>query len=200
LFSKLNIVHTATVVNGNPLRSERALILGVPAVALLTGLVWLAGQSLDVTFLPDRGASWYYWKLPEPTAWTRLSAWLGYAAHQIFSWAFIWYAQTRIRRYTGDLKTVNVAALAMNLGFVALHLVQTQLFYDGIAQDVSIFSSQGSVVLLLVVVLLMENRRRGLVAGKRVPLPEAVTDFARRYHGYLFSWLAANLGRGMVAA
>ncbi|MGC7094338.1 hypothetical protein ACPZ19_06725 [Amycolatopsis lurida] len=41
---------------------------------------------------------------------------------------------------------MNVIALAANLGFIALHEVQTQLFYDGLAQDVSIFSSQGSVV------------------------------------------------------
>lgn len=78
----------------------------------------------------------------------------------------------------------------MNTGFVALHTVQTHLFYDGLAQDVSIFSSQGSVVLLLVVVLLMENRRRGLFAGKPAPLGKEVVAFARRYHGYLFSWAA----------
>jgi hypothetical protein len=171
------------------LRSERALVWGVSAAALLTGVVWLLGQTLhDVTLLPDQGAAWYYWQLPEPTAWTRLSGWLGYAAHQIVSWGLIWYAQTRTRRYTRGLKRINVVALGANLGFVALHAVQTQVFYDGLAQDVSIFSSQGSVVLLLVAVLLMENRRRGLVAGKRVPVPAAVGDVVRRYHGYLFSW------------
>ncbi|MDR7320025.1 hypothetical protein ACH45F_32490 [Catenuloplanes sp. NPDC020197] len=177
------------MVNDSALRSERALLIGVPAVALLTGLVWLAGQGLrPIAFLPDTGASWYYWQLPEPTAWTRLSAWLGYAAHQIVSWGLIRWAQTRVRRYSRGLTRFNVLALAANLGFVALHLVQTHLFYDGLAQDVSIFSSQGSVVLLLVVVLLMENRRRGLVAGRRAPIPATVVDFARRYHGYLFSW------------
>ncbi|MBB3094229.1 hypothetical protein FHR83_001881 [Actinoplanes campanulatus] len=177
------------MVNETPFPSERALILGVPAVAVLTGLVWLLGQSLtDVTLLPDQGASWYYWKLPEPTAWTRLSAWFGYAAHQIVSWGLIWWAQTHARRYTRGLKRVNVVALAANLGFIGLHELQTHLFYDGLAQDVSIFSSQGSVVLLLVVVLLMENRRRGLIAGKPMPIPASIGDFVRRYHGFLFSW------------
>ena len=169
-------------------RSERALVLGVLAVALLTGAVWLLGQRLHVVLLPDQGAAWYYWKLPEPTVWTRLSAWLGYAAHQVVSWGLIYYAQTRVRRYTRGLKRVNVVALAANLGFVALHALQTQVFYDGLAQDVSIFSSQGSVVLLLVVVLVMENRRRGLVVGRRAPITAPVGDIARRYHGYLFSW------------
>ena len=171
------------------MRSERILLWAVPAVALLTGLVWLTGQSLrDVTLLPDQGAAWYEWKLPGPTAWTRLSAWFCYAAHQIVSWGLIYYAQTRVHRWSRGLKRVNVLAIGANLGFVALHVVQSQLFYDGLAQDVSIFSSQGSVVLLLVAVLLMENRRRGLVAGKRAPIPEVVVDFVRRYHGYLFSW------------
>ncbi|MFC4852076.1 hypothetical protein [Actinophytocola glycyrrhizae] len=176
------------MLNKVTVRSERVLVLGVLAVLLLTGVVWLLGQRLHVAFLPDQGAAWYYWQLPEPTVWTRLSAWLGYAAHQVVSWGLIYYAQTRVRRYSIGLKRVNVVALAANAGFVALHLAQTHVFYDGLAQDVSIFSSQGSVVLLLVVVLLVENRRRGLFAGRRAPLPAGVADVARRYHGYLFSW------------
>lgn len=173
-------------------RSDRAvLVWGVAASALITGLVWLLGQRLHgIALLPDQGASWYYWKLPDPTFWTRASAWVGYAAHQLVSWGLIYYAQTRIRRYTTGLHRINVIALAANGGFIALHALQTQLFYDGIAQDVSIFSSQGSVVLLLVVVLLMENRRRGLVLTWSAPISAQVVGFARRYHGYLFSWAA----------
>ncbi|WP_205215174.1 hypothetical protein [Amycolatopsis albispora] len=163
---------------------------GVVAAAVLTGLVWVFGQGLAVTLLPDQGASWYYWKLPDPTFWTRASAWLGYAAHQLVSWWLIFYAQRHVRRYTTGLHPVNVVALAANLGFIALHEVQTRVFYDGLAQDVSIFSSQGSVVLLLIVVLLMENRRRGLFFGRRAPLSAEVVRFARKYHGYLFSWAA----------
>lgn len=171
--------------------AHRVLVVGIAASAVLTGLVWLLGQRLHgVRLLPDQGASWYYWKLPEPTAWTRVSAWLGYAAHQAAFWGLIYYAQTRVRRYASGLHAVNVAALAVNLGFVLLHTLQTQLFYDGLAQDVSIYSSQGSVVLLLVAVLLMENRRRGLFLGRPAPIGEQVVAFARRYHGYLFSWAA----------
>ena len=177
-----------SMLNIGAVRSERVLVTGVIAVVVLTGVVWLAGRGLHVVLLPDQGAAWYYWKLPEPTVWTRLSAWLGYAAHQVVSWGLIYYAQTRVRRYSRGLKKVNIVALGANVGFVALHLLQTQLFYDGLAQDVSIFSSQGSVVLLLVIVLLMENRRRGMFAGRKAPIPATVGDFARRYHGYLFSW------------
>jgi hypothetical protein len=173
-------------------RSGRGvLVWSVVASVLLTGLVWLLGQRLHgVALLPDQGASWYYWKLPDPTFWTRASAWVGYAAHQLVSWGLIYYAQTRVRRYTTGLHRVNVVALAANGAFIALHALQTQVFYDGLAQDVSIFSSQGSVVLLLVVVLLMENRRRGLVLTWSAPVSAQVVGFARRYHGYLFSWAA----------
>ncbi|MBG0826663.1 hypothetical protein HS041_02595 [Planomonospora sp. ID67723] len=171
--------------------AHRVLVIGIAASAVLTGLVWLLGQRLHgIRLLPDQGASWYYWKLPEPTAWTRASAWLGYAAHQASIWGLIYYAQTRVRRPASGLHAVNVVALAVNFGFVLLHTVQTHLFYDGLAQDVSIFSSQGSVVLLLVVVLLMENRRRGLFLGRPAPIRDEVTGFARTYHGYLFSWAA----------
>ncbi|MFC5289560.1 hypothetical protein ACFPM7_21105 [Actinokineospora guangxiensis] len=180
MFSMLNITRSP---------GSRAIVLGLTASAVLTGVVWLLGQRLhDVALLPDQGAAWYYWQLPEPTAVTRASAWLGYAAHQIVSWGLIYYAQTRVRQYTSGLHKVNVVALAANFGFIVLHLVQTQLFYDGLAQDVSIFSSQASVVMLLVAVLLMENRRRGLLLGKPAPLGQEVVRFVRRYHGYLFSW------------
>lgn len=163
----------------------------IAACFALTGVVWLIGEVIARTdLLPDQGASWYYWKLPEPTVWTRVSVWASYAAHQLTSWGLIFYAQTRVKTYARGLHPVNIAALAANFGFIVLHMVQSLLFYDGLAQDVSIYSSQGSVVLLLVVVLLMENRRRGLFLGRSVPLSRRVTDFARRYHGYLFSWAA----------
>ena len=93
-----------------------------------------------------------------------------------------------MRRYTTSLKPVNVAALGLNALFVGLHFAQTHVWYDGLAQDVSIFASQGSVVLLLVWVLLMENQRRGLAFGRPAPFAGEVVRFARTYHGYLFAW------------
>jgi len=171
--------------------ARRILLLGVAAAALLTLGVWAGGfRLLDQPLLPDQGPSWYVWKLPDPTVWTRLSAWGGYLAHQLVSWGLIWWAQTHVRRYSTTLHPINVIALLANLGFIGLHQLQTQLFYDGLAQDVSIYSSQGSVIVLLVVVLLMENRRRGLAFGRPAPIKDEIIAFARKYHGYLFSWAA----------
>jgi hypothetical protein len=40
------------------------------------------------------------------------------------------------------LHKLNIIALGMNAVFILLHLFQTQIWYDGLAQDVSIWSSQ----------------------------------------------------------
>jgi len=103
-------------------------------------------------------------------------------------WGLIYYAQKNVKRYKAGLHKVNIIALAANVFFILLHFVQTHIWYDGLAQDVSIWSSQASVVLLLVAVLLMENSRRGLFWGKKAPISKEVTRFVRVYHGYVFSW------------
>jgi hypothetical protein len=167
----------------------RALWIGILFSAAFTGIIALAGPRLAaIPHLPDRGAAWYYWRLIDPTFMTRASAWGLYALHQLSLWGLIYYAQTRVKKYTVGLHPVNIAALALNAVFITLHFVQTHVWYDGLAQDVSIFSSQGSVVLLLVWVLLMENNRRGLLFGKKLPISAQITRFARKYHGYLFAW------------
>jgi hypothetical protein len=167
----------------------RVLVLGIVISVLFTGAIWALGPRLRaVPHLPDIGASWYYWKLPGPTTWGRITAWGFYALHQLALWGAIYYAQTRVRRYTTGLHPVNWVALGINALFIALHIVQTHVWYDGLAQDVSIWSSQGSVILMLVLILIMENRRRGLFLGRKVPLPERAVGFVRRYHGYVFGW------------
>lgn len=169
----------------------RALWGGIAFSALFTLLVWALDSRLEPirqTFLPDTGAAWYWWQLPNPTFWTQFSAWALYLVHQFAIWYLIYYAQTRVKKYTTGLHPVNLWALGINAVFVLLHLLQTHLFYDGLAQDVSIFSSQGSVIVLLVMVLLMENKRRGLFFGKKVPIKTSIVDAVRKYHGYFFAW------------
>jgi hypothetical protein len=169
--------------------AKEALMGGVLFSLIFTAIIGWAGQWIDHTgFIPDQGASWYYWKLPEPTFWTHFTAWSFYALHQIALWALIYRAQQQGLRYTPGLHRVNRLALGVNAAFIILHLFQTHIWYDGLAQDVSIWTSQGSVVLMLVVILLMENRQRGLFWGKKVPFPKATIDFVRRYHGYVFAW------------
>jgi hypothetical protein len=162
---------------------------GVLFSAAFTGLIWLLSDRLEAIYkLPDQGALWYYWKLPEPTVITRATAWGGYLLHQIGNFYLIYKAQKARPSYTTGLHSFNIQALALNVAFSVVHLIQTHLFYDGLAQDVSILTSQGSVIVLLIWVLLMENPRRGLFFGKKVNFAKDVLQWARKYHGYLFSW------------
>lgn len=166
-----------------------ALWIGVVASALFVSFIWMLGGRLAaIPHRPDQGASWYYWMLVTPTFWGRATAWGFYLLHQVAIWWLIFAAQRRRQRYGAKLHWFNYTALVVNAIFIALHVVQTQFWYDGLAQDVSIWSSQWSVILLLVLVLMMENPRRGLFFGYRAPLAQRAVDFVRKYHGYYFAW------------
>jgi hypothetical protein len=141
-----------------------------------------------VAFAPDTGFAHYYWKLTEPTVWSRLTAWGGYILHQVSIWGLMYYAQEKGLKYSDKLHPVNVLALGLNAVFILLHLLQTHLFYDGLAQDTHIMTSQGSVIILLAMVLVMENQRRGLALGARAPMMQEAGRAMRKYHGYIFSW------------
>lgn len=172
-----------------PLRKDNlALFGGILFSLLYTALIFLLSNRLSVDFAPDTGFAHYFWKLPEPTVWSRLSVWGLYFVHQIAIWWCIFYAQKNKLKYTSGLHPLNIWALGINAVFALLHVLQTHLWYDGLAQDVSILSSQGSVIVLLVWVLLMENSRRGMFFGKKLPVGKAVMQFARKYHGYFFTW------------
>ena len=163
--------------------------IGIIFSLLFTSLIWWFGSSLDkIQLAPDQGASWYFWKLPNPTFWGRATAWGFYLLHQLSIWGLIYYAQTHINKYSTKLRAINYLALGLNAFFILLHMLQTHLWYDGLAQDVSIWSSQLSVIIMLVWVLLMENNRRGMFFGKPLPLSKKIVRVARKYHGYFFAW------------
>lgn len=168
-----------------------ALWIGIGVSLLLTLLVWLGGGiPASVAKLPDQGASWYYWKLPEPTFWSRLSVWSLYLAHQGAIWACIWWAQKHRPSYTAAFHPINWLMIGINLLFIGLHFVQTYIWYDGLAQDVSIWSSQGAVTVMLILILAMETPRRGLFFGKKVSFRQEFIRIIKRYHGYFFAWAA----------
>jgi hypothetical protein len=167
-----------------------ALWAGIAFSLALTVLTWVADRYwLQVPALtPDRPGMWYEWQLLEPTVWSRLSAWTGYLLHQVTLWGLIWWAQRERPAYTGGLHRFNFVALAANAFFVVLHLVQTQLWYDGLAQDVHEGSAQWSVILLLMAVVVMENQRRGVAFGRPLGFVTESAGVVRRYHGYFFAW------------
>lgn len=170
-------------------RDVIALAAGVLFVIAFCALVFVTGPWLaSVPHLPDTGASWYFWKLPNPTWLTRFTVWSLYLAHQFTLWGLIAWARKQNLKVSSGLHRVNFLALGLNALFVVLHWAQTNFTYDGLAQDVSIWSSLGSVAFLLIWVLLMENPRRGLFFGWKAPISNRVADFAKKTHGYVFAW------------
>jgi hypothetical protein len=174
----------------NPKTLKLALWGGIAFSALFTFLIWAANPWL-ARFALDPGdgtAMFYDWQLAEPMVWGRVTAWGFYAVHQIALWGLIYYAQNTVKKYSKGLHPVNLWALGVNALFIVLHFIQTHLWYDALAMDMSSFTSQGSVILMLCAILVIENKRRGMFFGKKAPFPERAVSFARKYHGYLFAW------------
>nr|MCM0592823.1 hypothetical protein [Gloeotrichia echinulata DEX184] len=167
------------------------LLLGIAISILLTCLIWFGGSiPASIIKLPDQGLSWYYWKLPHPTFWSRATAWGMYFTHQLSIWICIWWAQQTKLKYKTVLHPVNYLMLAINGIFIALHFLQTYIWYDALAQDTSIWSSQGAVIFLLVFVLILETPRRGLFFGQSIAFREQFLQIIKQYHGYFFSFAA----------
>lgn len=168
---------------------RRILFAGVFASAGLTLLIAaLAPRLASIEHLPDEGPSWYYWQLTEPSFWAQITAWGFYLLHQLFFWGLIYRAQKERPHYNEEPQRLNLIALGGNLFFILLHLLQTHIWYDGLARDVSIWSALASVAILLILVLIMESPRRGLFFGYRAGVPATSANFLKKYHGYYFSW------------
>jgi len=166
------------------------LILIMTAVAL-TAVVGLTAGGLQARFdvINVKYYSFFYpWQTRNPTTMAYLTAWLGYAIHQLSAWGIIWAAQRARPKYANEFRWFNWAMVGVNLGGFLLHWVQTQLWYDGLAIAVPEVTSQGSVILMLVFILILDAPRRGLFLGKKVKFHQAFLSTVRRYHGYLFSW------------
>lgn len=160
-------------------------------------MIWALGPTLRPfldTLLPDQGADWYYWKLPVRDLWTMLAVWSLYLCHQFAVWGAIFWAQRNLVKpgasWTDGLTKYTLSVLTINVVFTFLHLFETHIWFDGLAQDVPIFTSQGSVIIMLAVILIMENRRRGLFLGRRAgkPFTTHVSGFFNHYHAYIFAW------------
>ena len=170
---------------------QRAFQISLVMAVALTASIFAIKPALEqVTLLPDQGASWYFWKLPESNLGGRLSAWLGYLLHQFFIWWLIYIAKQKRSEMlqTKGMHRLNWLALIGTAAFILLHLMQTATYYDGLAQDVSVFSSQASVVLLLVIVILIEAPRRGIWFGSGGNWVAKIRPILIQYHGYYFAW------------
>ncbi|MHA2407861.1 MAG: hypothetical protein ACXACA_05780 [Candidatus Ranarchaeia archaeon] len=161
-----------------------------------TVLIWLLGPFLQPfldILLPDQGAAWYYWKLPTRDFLTMFIAWTFYLGHQFAAWATIFHAKKNPKwkfPKVHGLSNYNLAMFGINTVFVFIHLVQTHVWFDGLAQDVPIWTSQGSVIVMLSFILIIEHPRRGLFLGRKVsrPFTSSVARVFRRNHMYIIAW------------
>jgi len=181
--------------------SYRAVLIGGSlAFAVITLATALLSPTLVARFYPlpvDQGPAWYYWQLPFTPTLARVTYWLGYALHQVLVWILLFRAKAAAdyqRNRTDALarrhpiSRFNVLALAVNVGFVALHLFQTSIWYDGLAQDVPIWTSQGSVIVMLVLLLYLETPHRGLLWGRPFKPDRTLFDFVMKFHGIYIAW------------
>ncbi|MBN1409507.1 MAG: hypothetical protein JW969_01590 [Spirochaetales bacterium] len=167
-----------------------SLIFGISLIvaALFCVLIFAMDFRLDAfPHLPDKGPDWYFWKLPEGTFLARLTAWGLYILHQVIIWVIVFKAMKE-KGHPDRVSKLNILALGINFVFIILHFIQTHLFYDGLAQDVTIWSSQYSVIGMLIIILLMLIPRRGLFWGLKANFPKKVQSFVRKYHGFYISW------------
>ena len=178
-------------------QSYYAILGTILFAGIFSVIIWVVGPNLDPvlqTLLPDQGADWYFWKLPSREVLTMGIVWGFYLAHQITTWGLILWAQKAYRQQRANpsqhLNRYNYAMILVNLGFIVLHLVQTHLWFDGLAQDVPIWTSQGSVIIMLILILIIEHPRRGLILGKKInkPISAQVSGFFRRNHSYIIAW------------
>jgi len=161
-------------------------VLGAVALAALIGIT-APGLRRFYPLSPDQGPSWYFWKLPAPTAWGFVSAWGLYLAHQVSLWILA-FKFRREGMHAGSVSRLNVTALLVNGAFILLHILQSQLFYDGLAQYVPVWTSQGSVIVMLVIMLYSLAPRRGLILGFKPKFKERALAWVRSWHGFYISW------------
>ncbi len=171
------------------INSQRILPAGIIIALLLCGLIALTAPLLHpVLKVAPAGIHIYPWQLANPTPISGLVVWTLYLLHQGAIWACIYVGQRTLRTYSKNMRLINWIALGINVLFILLHMLQTQLTYDGLAQYVPEDTAFGSVAFMLMVVLILETPRRGLFFGRKIGFKKQFIDIVRKYHGYLFSW------------
>lgn len=154
-----------------------------------------------------RGASGksmdYPWRLALPSKNGTILAWLLCVLHVLGQWTVLHLAsQEKVRllkdegvpRYSNELNKWNYWMVGVNIAGIALGFVHKQIYYDGLVGTLSESVAQNAVVFYLSVVLLMETPRRGMFFHRgrgffcfAQDVQTALSDFLKRYHGYLFS-------------
>jgi hypothetical protein len=176
-------------MESNNIKSRNLIFTGVLVSATFTAIIAATSANLAGFQIVGKTVPFAYpWRLVDPTVITRLVVWGGYLLHNLIAWGIIYLAKRQNPKYKNGMQWFNWAMLATNTVFFALHIVQSQIWFDGLAQDVPEITALGSVALMLIVILILETPRRGLMFGKKLKFQQQFMRIVREYHGYLFSW------------
>eukprot|EP01080_Neovahlkampfia_damariscottae_P006834 gene6834-10999_t len=188
----------------NGINDRNSLVLNLLLSFIFLVIVYFAGNfrnwnspfatNSDSRFSPKpekNPTSHYFWQLKpeEVTFWSTASYWICYSLHQLFIWCCIYYSQMKKTKYSTKLHGINIIMIIGNIIFHILHLIQTHIFYDGLAQNVPEASSQSSVIIILSFIIAMESSERGIFLGYPTnPVKKSNMSLIRKYHGYAFAW------------
>ena len=107
--------------------------------------------------------------------------------HQLGHWAMTYYAQTRLK-YSNSLQPFHYWMAGMNLVFVLLYVVQCYLIPDNLFYQGTIDLNIGTWGLYLWI-LIAKSNGRGLVFGYSIPYTQGVSEFAKKWLPYYFSFI-----------
>ena len=167
----------------------KVLYISIFISLILTLLIILIPNSIYEYYidpaLNDTGGTYYFWKfLPEDKDMiARLTAWGFFILHFLSVGYLVNKLKQNPKEKGSEISKYNYYLLFTNLFFIILHFIHTIIWYDALATDTPVWSSQGSVIVMLVLVLIMENGRRGLFFGKKVKLPKESVKFIMKNHG-----------------
>mgnify|MGYP000271259922 CR=1 FL=1 len=168
---------------------KRVFWISIVSAIVLTLAIYLIPTSIDDFYanpaLNDTGGSYYYWRfLPEhKDIVARITAWSFFALHFVTVAYFIVKLRHNPKEKGTEYSKYNIYLLLVNLFYIVLHFVHTTIWYDALAADTPVWSSQGSVIVMLILILILENNRRGLFFGKKMPFPKESVRFVTKHHG-----------------
>lgn len=168
---------------------DRLFLIALLGGAILTLILFFMPTSISDYYtnpeIYDTGFNYYLWKFRaiDQNTVARVTAWLFFFLH----FGVVAYLLGQLSKHRSERKdgytVYNIYLLVANAFFILLHYIHTMVWYDALAQDTPVWSSQGSVIIMLVLVLIIENRRRGLFFGKKLPFPKESTKTIMKYHG-----------------
>ncbi len=159
-----------------------SLLVSIGLVALI---VIFEPYISDVKLGTDTGASYYVWKLTKRNEINMAIVWSLFITHLLGNYYLI---RKRMQVKARGVSKENIKLLVFNLIFIIFHLIQSIIGYDGLAQDVSIFSSQYSVIFVLVTILFMQAPKRGIFFGRKFKINPKFSKFIYATHGFVFTF------------